>query len=37
MPPNGMVASSLSVWSLTWTMPARIRLASARPREIERE
>ena len=37
MPPNGIVASSFTVWSLTWTMPERIRWASARPREIERE
>ena len=37
IPPNGIVASSFTVWSLTWTMPDRIRWASASPREIDRE
>src|SRR5262249_55733314 len=31
-PPNGICGSSPTVWSLTWTIPASICCASARPR-----
>jgi hypothetical protein len=37
MPPNGIVASSFTVWSFTWTIPDLKRWARARPREIDRE